>query len=73
MVGIVGFMMIGVSVTAFDFISGVFLGLALIAREPTPRFVARELVVTHMEELGGEEPELEPEPEPEPTQQPELT
>jgi len=50
MVGIVGFMLIGVSVTAFDFISGVFLGLALIAREPTPRFVMRELLVTPMEE-----------------------
>lgn len=61
-VGIVGFMIIGVSVTAFDFISGVFLGLALIAREPTPRFVARELVVTHMEEID-EEPELEQQPE----------
>ena len=64
MVGIVGFMLIGVSVTAFDFISGVFLGLALIAREPTPRFVSRELVVTEMEEV---------EEEPAPDHQPELT
>jgi O-antigen ligase len=62
MVGIVGFMMIGVSVTAFDFISGVFLGLALIAREPTPRFVMRELSVRQMEE---EPEELAPVPEPE--------
>ena len=54
LVGIVGFMIIGISVTAFDFISGVFLGLALIAREPTPRFVARELVVTPMEEIDEE-------------------
>jgi hypothetical protein len=62
MVGIVGFMMIGVSVTAFDFISGVFLGLALIAREPTPRFVMRELVIREQEE---EPEEIEPVQEPE--------
>jgi O-antigen ligase len=66
MVGIVGFMMIGISVTAFDFISGVFLGLALIAREPTPRFVARELMVTQVEEPEPEEEEL-------PAHEPELT
>jgi O-antigen ligase len=50
LVGIVGFMLIGVSVTAFDFVSGVFFGLALMAREPNPRFVARKLMVTPMEE-----------------------
>jgi O-antigen ligase len=50
LVGIVGFMLIGVSVTAFDFVSGVFFGLALMAREPNPRFVAREMMLTPAEE-----------------------
>ncbi|MGH9691530.1 MAG: O-antigen ligase family protein [Candidatus Acidiferrales bacterium] len=52
LVGIVGFLMVGVSVTAFDFISGVFLGLALMAREAHPRFVAREIVVHPVEDEG---------------------
>lgn len=40
LVGIVGFMFIGVSVTALDFISGIYLGLAFMAREANPRFSA---------------------------------
>jgi O-antigen ligase len=48
LVGIVGFMLIGVSVTAFDFVSGVYLGLALCSREPHPRFVAQQMLVTPM-------------------------
>ena len=47
-VGIVGFMLIGVSVTAFDFVSGVYLGLAFCTREPHPRFVAQPMMVTAM-------------------------
>jgi O-antigen ligase len=50
LVGIVGFMIIGVSVTAFDFVSGVYFGLALASREAFPRFVSRELMVTPMPE-----------------------
>lgn len=43
LVGIVGFMLIGVSVTAFDFVSGVYLGLALSSREMMPRFSATQM------------------------------
>jgi O-antigen ligase len=50
LIGIVGFMLIGVSVTAFDFVSGVYFGLALCSREMFPRFVSRELQVTPMSE-----------------------
>jgi hypothetical protein len=38
LVGVIGFMFIGVSVTALDIVSGIYLGLALMAREPKPRF-----------------------------------
>jgi O-antigen ligase len=55
LVGIVGFMLIGMSVTAFDCISGIYLGLAFMARERNPRFVVREYLVT-----AGEEEELAP-------------
>src|ERR1700735_1087741 len=50
LVGIVGFMLIGVSVTAFDFVSGVFFGLALMSHEPNPRYTMRELSATAMTE-----------------------
>jgi O-antigen ligase len=50
LVGIIGFIFIGVSVTAFDFLSGIFIGLALMAREPGPRFVGREFLVRAEEE-----------------------
>ena len=46
LVGIVGFMLIGVSVTAFDFVSGVYLGLALSSREMMPRFSATQMRAT---------------------------
>ena len=49
LVGIVGFTVIGISVTAFDFVSGVFFALALMAREPNPRFAAREFLVEAVE------------------------
>jgi O-antigen ligase len=45
LMGIVGFTVIGISVTAFDFVSGIFFGLALMAREPNARFAAREFMV----------------------------
>jgi O-antigen ligase len=57
LVGIVGFMLIGMSVTAFDFVSGVFFGVALMAREPQPRFVSRELLVREIEVEEEEEEE----------------
>jgi O-antigen ligase len=38
LIGVIGFMFIGVSVTALDIVSGIYLGLALMAREPRPRF-----------------------------------
>jgi O-antigen ligase len=55
LVGIVGFMLIGMSVTAFDFVSGVFFGIALMAREPNPRFVAHRMLITPMEVEQEEE------------------
>jgi len=50
LVGVVAFMLIGISVTAFDVISGIFLGLAFMARERSPRFVAREMLIRSVEE-----------------------
>jgi O-antigen ligase len=38
LIGVVGYMLIGVSVTAFNIISGIYLGLAFMSREPQPRF-----------------------------------
>jgi hypothetical protein len=43
LVGIVGFMFIGVSVTALDIVSGIYLGLAFMAREANPRFTGLEV------------------------------
>jgi O-antigen ligase len=50
LVGIVSFLLIGLSVTAFDVLSGTILGLALMAREPNPRYVAREFAATPVDE-----------------------
>jgi O-antigen ligase len=50
LVGITAFILIGLSVTAFDCISGVFIGLAFMARQQRTRFVAREFVVRAVEE-----------------------
>ena len=50
LVGVVAFMLIGMSVTAFDCISGVFLGLAFMSREQRPRFLAREMLIRTVEE-----------------------
>jgi O-antigen ligase len=49
LIGIVGFMIIGVSVTAFDFVSGTYLGLALMSRESNTRFVTRRMRVIPVE------------------------
>ncbi len=43
LVGIVGFMFIGVSVTALDIVSGIYLGLAFMAREASPRFTGLDV------------------------------
>jgi O-antigen ligase len=42
LIGIAAYMAIGISVSAFDGFSGIFLGLAFIAREATPRLRAQE-------------------------------
>jgi len=43
LLGITGFLLLAVSVTAFDLLSGILLGLALMPRESAPRFAAREM------------------------------
>jgi O-antigen ligase len=53
LLGIVGFMLLGVSVTAFDILSGILFGLALTPREIGPRFAARQLWAAFVEEVGS--------------------
>jgi len=53
LVGVLGFMLIGMSITAFDCVSGIYLGIGFMALERSPRFVAQEyLVVTREQELA---------------------
>src|SRR5262249_10536724 len=42
LLGVIGFMSLGLSVSAFDAGSGVFLGLAFITNSPVRRLVARQ-------------------------------
>jgi O-antigen ligase len=42
LIGIVAYMALGMSVSGFDALSGVFLGLAFMSRERTPRLASRE-------------------------------
>lgn len=42
LIGIVAYLILGMSVSGFDAFSGVFLGLVLMAREKTPRFLSRD-------------------------------
>jgi O-antigen ligase len=53
LIGIVGFMIIGVSVTAFDFVSGTYLGLALMSRESNTRYAMRRMMVIPVEQEEG--------------------
>jgi O-antigen ligase len=50
LVGIVAFMLIGMSVTAFDCISGIFIGLAFMAHELNPRYIAHQYVIRAVRE-----------------------
>ena len=45
LVGIVAYMVLGMSVSGFDAFSGIFLGLAFMARERAPRLASREVWV----------------------------
>lgn len=50
LVGIVGYMLIGLSVTAFDVVSGIYLGLAFMSREQRPRFAGYRISAAPAEE-----------------------
>jgi O-antigen ligase len=52
LIGIVAYMTIGMSVSGFDAVSGIFLGLAFMARESVPRLTIREGFVAP---AGGKE------------------
>lgn len=43
LIGIVAYMALGMSVSGFDALSGIFLGLAFMARERAPRLASREV------------------------------
>ena len=45
LIGIAAYMILGLSVSGFDAFSGIFLGLALIAREQAPRLMSRNVLV----------------------------
>jgi len=50
LIGVVGYMLIGVSVTAFDIVSGIYLGLAFMSREHHQRFTGHRLWAAPAEE-----------------------
>lgn len=54
LIGVVAFMTLGISVSGFDALSGIFLGLAFMARESSPRMASREAPAK-----GSESPECE--------------
>ena len=45
LIGIIAYMVLGMSVSGFDSFSGIFLGLAFMARERAPRLASREVWV----------------------------
>jgi O-antigen ligase len=45
LIGIVAYLVLGMSVSGFDSFSGIFLGLAFMARERSPRLASREALI----------------------------
>jgi O-antigen ligase len=45
LIGIIAYMILGLSVSGFDSFSGIFIGMAFIAREQTPRLSSRKVSV----------------------------
>jgi O-antigen ligase len=52
LIGIVAYMILGLSVSGFDAFSGIFLGLAFIARERAPRLSSRKVLVRQAASQG---------------------
>jgi O-antigen ligase len=53
LIGIVAYMALGMSVSGFDSLSGIFLGLAFMARERAPRLAYREVQIGPMASMEG--------------------